>query len=163
MGLARARQSSLTSPGLMRPDFPPLWRAFASPPSAQPNNAPPHLPEVPQMTHVRGQCRSRECGAVRIVLFVYVRYCDWTNMLKPQRRSGRRAGQPFFLAARPEPPGSDKALRHEVVSVIVVRDRTSRHNPLSHQRYPTKMCRKATICTASSDNVPTVTRLASKP
>src|SRR5262245_6294280 len=52
-----------------------------------------------------------------------------------------------------KPLGSDKALRHEVVSVIVVRDRTSRHNPLSHQRYPTKMCRKATICTAPSDNV----------
>src|SRR5262245_29278612 len=58
---------------------------------------------------------------------------------------------------------SDKAWRNEVFSVIVVTDRTSRHIPLSHQRYPTKMCRKVTICIAPSDNVPTVTRLASKP
>src|SRR5215475_10757476 len=59
--------------------------------------------------------------------------------------------------------GAQRGLRHEVVSVIVVLDLVSGHNPLSHQRYPTKMCRKVTICTAPSDNEPTVIRLASQP
>jgi hypothetical protein len=60
-------------------------------------------------------------------------------------------------------PVLNGGLRHEVVSVMVVLDMTSRHHPLSHQRYPTKMCRKVTTCTEPSDHEPPVARLASQP
>ena len=40
--------------------------------------------------------------------------------------------------------GSNGGLRHEVVLVIVVLGVMPRHNPLSHQRYPTEMCGKVT-------------------
>ena len=43
-------------------------------------------------------------------------------------------GLPYFTS------GSEARLRHEVVSVIVVLGVMPRHNPLSHQRYPTEMC-----------------------
>jgi hypothetical protein len=59
--------------------------------------------------------------------------------------------------------GLGRGLRHEVVLVIVVLGVMPRHNPLSHQRYPTEMCGKATTRTAPPDNEPTVTRLASEP
>jgi len=58
---------------------------------------------------------------------------------------------------------SEARLRHEVVLVIVVLGVMPRHNPLSHQRYPTEMCRKVTTCTAPPDNAPTAPGLASQP
>src|SRR5262252_2585582 len=59
--------------------------------------------------------------------------------------------------------GCGVGLRHEVVSVIVVLGVMPRHNPLSHQRYPTQMCGKVTTRTVPADNAPTVVRLASQP
>ena len=60
-------------------------------------------------------------------------------------------------------PVLNAGLRHEVVSVIVVLGVMPRHNPLSHQRYPTEMCGKVTTRTEPPDNGPTAHRLASKP
>ena len=56
-----------------------------------------------------------------------------------------------------------RGLRHEVVLVIVVLGVMPRHNPLSHQRYPTERCGKVTTRTAPPDNEPTAYRLASHP
>src|SRR4029434_5873315 len=69
---------------------------------------------------------------------------------------GRRAG--YIERCK---SGSEGGLRHEVVSVIVVRGVRPRHNPLSHQRYPTEMCGKVTTRTAPPDHGPTAHRLAS--